>query len=412
MILLACLLVAASLQAQLAQTVRRGGVYVEDDQGNVLASWNADVPRVPASVMKLVTAAVVLDVLGPQTRIPTEFWFDDSTGGLCVRGGGDPFLVSESLSRAADSLAAAGISEVRVLVGESGLFCLSQDIPGRGTSLNPYDAPVSALAANFNTVVVTVTPEGEVRAGEPQTPLTPTARRVAVARGVRGTHRLPLQDGQTQAPRYALELLATFMRQRGITVGESLVVGPCGGGRLVYRHLSQCTVAEAVASMLEHSNNVVANTLLLTASSWAKTAPVDLADAQELLRSFLEDTLRLEGAVAVEGSGISRDNRLTPRQVVAVLQHLRRAGFLDLLPPYNEAKAKTGTLSGISCLAGFFPLQDGRTALFAILAEGAVGVRDRALRLLMDGLGARREPPQEAQGAGVIQGPHGPPMAP
>ncbi|MCU0610947.1 MAG: D-alanyl-D-alanine carboxypeptidase [Candidatus Eisenbacteria bacterium] len=390
-LLLAAILAAspASPETELARLVRVGGVHVEDDSGTVLLSWHSDEFRTPASVMKLATAAAALHALGPKARLTTDFVFDPVSHGLCVVGGGDPFLVSESLRRAADSLAALGVTDVSRLSADCGLFVQPLEVDGLGVSANPYDAGVSAFSVNFNTVAVSIGANGTIGSGEPETPLTPIAREMGKKAGRRGDHRLPIRNGVTTAPLYALELLREILRERGISVGDSTSLEPCTPSSVRYRHQSQQSVEGVVAAMLEYSNNVIANMLMLAAAARENGGrPVGMADGVAMVRAFLADELRFEGFEVKEGSGLSRANRLTPRQIVALLHHLRDHGYDLLLPLYKGVRAKTGTLAGVTCLAGYMTLQDGRTASFAILLEGNVGLRDRVLTLLKGRLAA------------------------
>ena len=67
---------------------------------------NADQPFVPASVAKIVTAWLAMEVLGPDYRFETRFYLDRDRV-LYIRGGGDPFLISEELAQLASALVAA-----------------------------------------------------------------------------------------------------------------------------------------------------------------------------------------------------------------------------------------------------------------------------------------------------------------
>src|ERR1700676_5292330 len=81
-------------------------VLVTDAKGNELVAQNADDPFVPASVTKIVTAWLAMDVMGGDYRFETRFYLDDKRV-LYVRGGGDPFLLSEELAPLATALVAA-----------------------------------------------------------------------------------------------------------------------------------------------------------------------------------------------------------------------------------------------------------------------------------------------------------------
>ena len=74
-----------------------GIVLVVDEKGNELIAQNADRPFAPASVTKIVTAWLAMQVLGGDYRFETKFYLDKNRV-LYVRGGGDPFLVSEELA--------------------------------------------------------------------------------------------------------------------------------------------------------------------------------------------------------------------------------------------------------------------------------------------------------------------------
>src|SRR5829696_8223503 len=81
-------------------------VLVMDAQDNELVAQNADEPFVPASVTKIVTAWLAMQVLGGDYRFQTRFFLDRNRV-LYVRGGGDPFLISEELALLAQELVAA-----------------------------------------------------------------------------------------------------------------------------------------------------------------------------------------------------------------------------------------------------------------------------------------------------------------
>jgi D-alanyl-D-alanine carboxypeptidase/D-alanyl-D-alanine-endopeptidase (penicillin-binding protein 4) len=109
---LACALLLLPAQAlagakeKVAALAPSGLVLVMDDKGNELVAQNADQPFVPASVAKIVTAWLAMEVLGGDYRFETSFYMDDKRV-LYVRGGGDPFLISEELAPLATELVAA-----------------------------------------------------------------------------------------------------------------------------------------------------------------------------------------------------------------------------------------------------------------------------------------------------------------
>ena len=110
LLLLALLLLPAPALAgakeKVAALAPSGLVLVMDAEGNELVAQNADKPFVPASVTKIVTAWLAMEVLGGDYRFETRFYLDNDRV-LYVRGGGDPFLISEELALLAPQLVAA-----------------------------------------------------------------------------------------------------------------------------------------------------------------------------------------------------------------------------------------------------------------------------------------------------------------
>src|SRR5947209_17891649 len=108
---LACALLLLPAQAlagpkeKVAALAPSGLVLVMGEKGNELVVQNADQPFVPASVAKIVTAWLAMEVLGGDYRFETRFYLDDKRV-LYVRGGGDPFLISEELAPLAAELVA------------------------------------------------------------------------------------------------------------------------------------------------------------------------------------------------------------------------------------------------------------------------------------------------------------------
>src|ERR671927_1777542 len=106
---LACALLLLPAQAlagakeKLAALAPSGLVLVTNEKGNELVVQNADKPFVPASVAKIVTAWLAMEVLGNDYRFQTRFYLDGDRV-LYIRGGGDPFLISEELALLASEL--------------------------------------------------------------------------------------------------------------------------------------------------------------------------------------------------------------------------------------------------------------------------------------------------------------------
>src|SRR5262245_10123116 len=126
LLVLACTLLPAEALADAKEKVAAlapsGLVLVMDEKGNELVVQNADRPFVPASVTKIVTAWLAMEVLGGDYRFETRFYLDDDRV-LYIRGGGDPFLISEELAQLALELVAViGKQPLRGIVLDSSYY--------------------------------------------------------------------------------------------------------------------------------------------------------------------------------------------------------------------------------------------------------------------------------------------------
>ena len=157
-------------------------MLVVDEKGDELVAQNADKPFVPASVAKIVTAWLAMEVLGADYRFETRFYLDGDRV-LYVRGGGDPFLISEELAQLASALVAAiGKQPLSGIVLDASYYPSDIRIPGIEDTDEAYDALNSALAVNFNTIHA-VRKGKTVHSAEKQTPITPLAISQFRARG-------------------------------------------------------------------------------------------------------------------------------------------------------------------------------------------------------------------------------------
>lgn len=356
------------------QGLSKASLLVQEG-GRALVAHNADRPMVPASTMKVLTALAALETWGRGHRFETDFYTDGS-GWLWVRGMADPYLVSEELDRIVQGLKSKGVREVKGIGLDDSFFARDVEIAGRSSSDNPYDAPVTALAANFNTVSVVRT-GSKVTSAEPQTPLTATARRFAEGGGP-GKKRVNLKQ-RSVAVGYFGEVLAAKLRAAGVQVGEEQrnATLPTGAKR-VYRHQNSRTLAEMVAPTLDYSNNFIANALFLHLASPDGKGQVSVAGAQRAMTDFARRRFGWRDFAIEDGAGLSRGNRLSARQLVEVMDAF--APYRDLMPVQDgnaDVRAKTGTLRGVSCYAGYVR-RGGTWEPFALLINEPV---DYNLRL-------------------------------
>lgn len=435
------------------------GVHVLDlASGETVFAREADRPRIVASNTKLVTAAAALSRLGPGHLLETALLLrgpvdgDTLDGELAVVGGGDPLISgrradgdSLALFRGwGEALRARGVRRVTGgLVLVHGLFDdhgVHPDWP-RDQLDAWYEAPVAALSFNDNCVLVRVT--AGRRPGAPAVvEVVPDVGAVAVRstavtvagrpRSRATIHRSPGSDvvvvrGEVSMLEAPLEAwitvedpLAYFgaalragLAQAGVVVEGATSRSPGleeTGWEPVSVHRSD--LLSVLDVMNQRSQNLFAESVfkllgrvLCGEGSW----PAGRSAVEEFLRS---DLGLPDGSYSLaDGSGLSRENRFTPRQLTALLAYMfeHRWGreFLRTLPysgqedlrwerrlaeePYRRnVFAKTGGLNGVSTLSGYAKARSGRLYAFSILCNetrgngAAMRAQDAIVRALVD----------------------------
>ena len=374
----------ADVKEKVAALAPSGLVLVVDGEGNELVAQNADEPFVPASVTKIVTAWLALEVLGGDYRFETRFYLDDKRV-LYVRGGGDPFLISEELAPlATDLVAAIGKEPITGIVLDASYYPSNLRIPGIEDDDEAYDALNSALAVNFNTVYA-VRSGNKVRSAEDQTPITPLAIGVFRAKGPDGIGRISLGQDPTVGLRYAGELIAAFIGRAGGGVHGKVSVGTVPKGlEPIYVHRQSRTLSEILVELLRDSNNYVANQVFLEVGRRQLGGPVSLEKSLEVANEMLAAHGLAEAIHLEEGSGISRDNRFTARGLAKVLELF--APHADLLHGHDGGMNKTGTMDGVRTLAGYADTSRHGRVRFVISLSANDEMRFRLLQAIESGL--------------------------
>src|SRR5690242_1062632 len=344
-------------------------VLVVDERGNELIAQNADAPFVPASVTKIVTAWLAMEVLGGDYRFETKFYLDKDRV-LYVRGGGDPFLISEELAPLAQELVAAiGKEPITGIVLDASYYPADLRIPGIEDTSESYDALNSALAVNFNTIAA-VRKGNSVVSAEKQTPITPLAISEFRARGPKGSGRISLSKNPAVSLKYAGELIAAFIEQAGGSVKGKITTGTVPAGlEPVYVHKSR-TLSQILVQLLIASNNYIANQVFLEIGG-TLGGSVSLEKSLKVANEMLAANGLADGIHLEEGSGISRNNHFTARGLAKVLELF--APHAKLLHGHDGGMNKTGTMSGVSTLAGYTATNGHGGARLLIAMKGNAG---------------------------------------
>jgi D-alanyl-D-alanine carboxypeptidase/D-alanyl-D-alanine-endopeptidase (penicillin-binding protein 4) len=372
-------LAAISTPERITRLVDSGGILLEDN-GKIIYSHNPDRLLVPASILKIATAKAAFEILGPNFRFETHFYLSKEND-LYIRGLGDPFLISEEVRLIAKNIKAKGIARVRNLCLDDTAYTLLDAADGTGSSLNPYDAINSGLAVNFNTINIRVKADGMISSAEDQTPTLPIMKKLAVGLPI-GVHRINITANHDQTLDYVGELFSEIFKLEGIEVTGIVQGKPVPLGlKQFYNHVSGKNLTESAKGLLLYSNNFIANQLFLACgakrfgfpATWAKGRQA-VSDLFARKMGFTDDRLHF-----VEGSGLSRKNRVSPATMLKVLKAFKPQA--ELLPIHGGSLVKSGTLKGVYSYAGYFK-NNGRLLSFVIILNQKRNTRDALLDLL------------------------------
>ncbi len=378
-----------------AQSLIADGGYMVDD-GSGLWQYREQELFIPASTLKILTSLAALELLGPDYRFATHFFLDGRQN-LYIKGYGDPLLTPAALLDIGRKLAGLGIRRLRSLRLDDSAFDLQDETASDDTSTHSYDAPNGALAVNFNALPVRIADNGAVSSGEPETPLLPLMREVG-SRLAPGFHRLniamlPGNAGKSCALRYVAELFSAQLQQAGITIEEpwkEQTAPPDLRPILIY--LGSASLSEIVGECLKYSNNFIANQLFLACGLKSSGLPATWKKSRQALTSYSATTIGLspDRMVVVEGSGLSRQNRISPATLILILNRFKP--FAPLLSKRNTIAVKSGTLQGVYCYAGYF--EKGNALIpFALLLNQPENTRDELLQALESGAVGSPPPP-------------------
>ncbi|MBF0278577.1 MAG: D-alanyl-D-alanine carboxypeptidase [SAR324 cluster bacterium] len=355
---------------------------VADDHA-ILYSRNSDELFVPASIWKLATALVALHYLGPNYRFQTETYLNQQ-GDLTLKGYGDPQLVSEELIALAKELSQSPKipGTLRNLYLDNSSFASEINVHGLENTLNPYDALNGALVANYNTINVMVGKDGQIQSAEKQTPLTSIAVQLAQDLDP-GKHRINISRSSQYILPYIGSLFAALLKIEGVNFSGSVQIRSIQKtDQLVFTHQNSNTLKQTIAGMMLYSNNFIANQLFLSTGMKVYGAPAETEKGRKALQGFLENDLKINprNFQFVEGSGISRKNKITGQAMLRVLKAFRP--YKSLLARHMGVRLKTGTLRGVYTMAGYLP-DESRNLYFVIMLNQKRNYRDKILSLLL-----------------------------
>ena len=392
-----------------------------------LLAYRAHTPRDPASVMKLVTALVSLDALGPAYTWTTGAYARGPVvhgvlhGNLYLRGDGDPYLITKSFWNLLHGLRRLGIHRIAGNLVLDEHYMQAPRAPRGsfdGLRDRTYNVRPQALLVNFQAVEfrflpgvskVRVLPDpypttlrviddlhltggacGDWRAHVHLRIAHESGGNLAVFHGYYpracGTQHLYRVTDNNR--RYVSGVFTELWREQGgIFNGRFLTGRLPHGARLLYAVHSR-PLADILRSVDKYSNNVMGRLLVMTLGAVKDGPPGSTAKGLAVMRAWLaRHHLRLPHLVLRNGVGLSRSERITAAEVGRVLRYayngrympeyvssLPIAGIDGTLryrflgsPVVGHLHGKTGTIDGVDTLAGY--LQRGRRRYIVVVLE-------------------------------------------
>lgn len=428
---------ALQLPPSVTRAMSRAGVpashisiYVRDaGTDEAVIDLNGDRPRSPASTIKVLTTFAAMDSLGPSYTWKTRAYRSGRlangvlSGDLILVGGGDPYMTSERWWSFVQNLRELGVAKINgdividntyfaPIGGARGDF---DDKPWRSYNVIP-----DALMVNFQTSRFTLTVNPQRM--RPQIVVNPLPANLVVSNQVRvgsgkcrGLNRgvsFDAPDAKDQstlvvsgvfpatcgtfsisraimtAPEYAYGTFRTLWIQSGGVIDGGMRVARLPVDAIALYEHDSLPLSEIVRLINKFSNNVMARHLLLTLGAEKFGAPATAQNGREAVRLWLAGRdIAIPGFVLENGSGLSRNERVTARGLAAVLDTAWHSPFMPefaaSLPlsatdgtlrnrfraagMQGRLRLKTGRIDDVSGLAGFVNAASGKTYVVVIL---------------------------------------------
>ncbi len=339
-------------------------VLIAKKSGKIVYQKNSQKRLIPASILKIFTSTMALAYLEENYRFKTEFYLDNDSN-LKIKGYGDPFLTSLQIKDIAKKLRKK-LTHINAIIIDDSFYSKPMIIDGvASNSLQPYDAVNGSLCVNFNTVAYE-NRDGTIVSGEKETPILdfirPKLKNLKMKRG-----RILLSAKNNENLIYAGELFKYFLNEQDFKIKKKVFLGRVKeDDKLILLYKSPFSLKHMIKQLLKYSNNFIANQIFLNIGTELYGAPATLKKSVNAAELFAEAKLQIKDFSIVEGSGISRKNRITALDMLKILN-----GFEDNYQLLAEVKknffCKTGTLKGIRSRAGFLITENEKYRIIIIM---------------------------------------------
>lgn len=386
----------------------------------------------PASILKVLTAEAALIHLGPSYTFPTRFYTDAKTvsngtlhGNLYLTLSGDPTLTYDDFAELMQALKARNIQRIG---GNIYIDITAYDNVLHGPGLPDsdknycYAAPISASIINKNCLNFSISPNRTV--GYPATIVEnarygysaiandvitkPSSARCSIRVGSNSEQGITV-SGCMPKGRYSQDVTAiinevmgynrslvrSLFRSHNIAVSGQITSGKMPGGLPILAEHRSAPLQQLVNKMLKKSDNVIAGTLFKKVGETFSKRQGTWESGRQAVSAILEQKagVNADQMRVLDGSGLSPQNRVTPAQMLQVLDyafhdHATNYHFVSGLPVagidgtlkrrlHNTAwkvRAKTGYISGVNSLAGYAMTRNKEPLAFVIIVNGRHGM--------------------------------------
>jgi D-alanyl-D-alanine carboxypeptidase/D-alanyl-D-alanine-endopeptidase (penicillin-binding protein 4) len=415
--------------AQTGVPARNLSIFVRDaGTKETIVELNANTPRSPASTIKVLTTFAALDMLGPAYTWKTHAYLGGRLasgtlqGDLILVGEGDPFMTSERWWTFVQELRERGLTKIAGgLVLDNTYFAPVPDSRADfdAQPFRSYNVIPDALMVNFQTSRFTIT--ANAQRARPEIVVNPMPANLKIENRARvGTGRCsgynrgitfstPSGDPNTiviggtiaascgsyslgraimNAPDYAYGTFRTFWNESGGTIQDGMRIERRPADARRFHSFDSVSLAEVIRLVNKYSNNVMARHLLLTLGAERFGAPATVEMGRNAVRTWLvERNIDMPGFVLDNGSGLSRDERVTARGLAQTLDAAWHSPFMPefaaSLPlsatdgtlrnrfraagMQGRLRLKTGRIDNVNALAGFVSAASGKTYVVVII---------------------------------------------
>jgi len=417
--------------------------------GQIIFDQDSEKLFVPASNLKLITALTALKILKPEYKFKTEIFTDkikdDTTiNNLYLKGSGDPSLNFSDLNKVALQLEQKIKKIDGNIIADKSYFDNIEY--GKGwmwdEGIEDYNAPISAINLNRNCIDIYINAGNNLK-DKVNTYIYPPTKyaRTIINAGTTNKDDITIErkteqntdyfliNGEldinsknqkfsctvSRPAIYTLTVFKELLEKYGIQVAGNLKKGILPKDTLSIAFHESAPLTSIIGFFLKESDNLTGECLLKSIGAFIKHSPGTSDKGVDVVQSLLKE-IGIENNIyrIVDGSGLSRYNLISPSLLIKVLEYAYKdftiyPEFISALPlsgvdgtlkkrmkgnrTERKVRAKTGTMSGVSCVSGYLSTQNNELLAVSIMMNGYIGsskpftnAQDEILNILEENL--------------------------